>query len=156
MTFAMGWAPHSGLQQIMQLLPSFAVNLRNTVSSLSTEYPIEDDQRRMLKWRTFLIHWEVGEPLLPATTPCPAATDLENQTPAPAAMGSRIQCVVSDCHLTYFSSFQFSTKWGKPNLSSKQSPGTALFLPACLRLPHITHSEQDTLYLFPTRARPHS
>ena len=34
----------------------------------------------MLKWRTFLTHWEVGETLLPATTPCPAATDLENQT----------------------------------------------------------------------------
>ena len=34
---------------IMFLLPLFAVNLRNTVSSLSTEYPIEDDQRRMLK-----------------------------------------------------------------------------------------------------------
>ena len=76
--------------------------------------------------------------------------------PAPEAMGSRIQCVVSDCHLTYFSSFQFSTKWGKPNLSSKQSPGKALFLQACLMLPHITHSEQDTLSLFPTRVRPHS
>ena len=36
------------------------------------------------------------------------------------------------------------------------SPGTALFLPACLWLPHMTRSEQDTLSLFPTRASPHS
>ena len=44
---------------------------------------------------------------------------------------------------------------GKPNLLSKQSPGTALFLSDCLRLPYITRSEQDMLSLFPTRMCPH-
>lgn len=62
--------------------------------------------------------------------------------------------MVSDCHLPYFSSFQFTTKWGKPNLLSKQLPGTALFLSACLQLPHIARSEQDMLSFSPPERVP--
>ena len=62
--------------------------------------------------------------------------------------------MASGCHRPYSSSSQFSTKGGKPNLLSKQSPGTALFLSARLWLPHITRSEQDTLSLFPPERVP--